>query len=242
VFDAPVDDSKPTVVFIHGCNGSPSQFDALAGAAVGERETNLGALLYDDHERLATSAEVLRRDLRKLSAATTIITHSMGALLVGYVGATEAGPVCRMSAVHLNPLIGGSHYADDIPALRWLSPLKPFIQRVFFRGSVQDLAPESDFEQTIFGEDAQPSCLAAHSTALFSEAEGYEPDIVAERIPRFFGRTRVRLLEAFAQEVITAPMVKGHNAPLDHPRAVVPVLMATIERNHSADQQLAASP
>src|SRR2546427_5032828 len=50
VMDGPFDAAKPTVVFIHGAGGAPSQFKALADA-LGER-ANLTAFLYDDLSRL----------------------------------------------------------------------------------------------------------------------------------------------------------------------------------------------
>src|SRR5205823_7928664 len=81
-----------------------------------------------------------------------IVAHSMGALLVARAGSGDCdGPLQYISVVYLNPLIGGSHYADDIPALRWLRPLRPVVQHLFFPPSVKDLIPESDFQQAIFG-------------------------------------------------------------------------------------------
>jgi hypothetical protein len=56
-----------------------------------------------------------------------------------FIGASEGDSRSCGIAADLNPSIGGSHYADDIPALRWLRPLKPTIQRMFFAPAVSDL-------------------------------------------------------------------------------------------------------
>ena len=199
VRDRPFDAAKPTVVFIHGAGGAPSQFKALADA-LGER-ANLTAFLYDDASRLTPSAHLLEQELRRLPASVTVVAHSMGTLLPGYVGAKSCDDrLRRIAAVYLNPLIGGSHYADDIPALRFLRPLKPLVQRLFFRPSVLDITPESAFEQTIFGPSSPTPCFAAHTTVLLTERAGEEPDIVRERIPLFFGRTREQLLGRMGQD------------------------------------------
>src|SRR5262245_27799663 len=221
------DERKPTVVFIHGADGRPSQFAALAQTL--DEHANSMVFLYDDRDRLAPTAEVLRKDLLQLQGAVAIVAHSMGALLPAYVGATDPDRRLRcMGAVYLNPLIGGSRYADDIPVLRWLRPLKPLIQRVLFRPSVQDLAPESTFEQTIFGSRSGASSFAAHTIILFTEVAGEEPDILADRIPFFFGRTRAELLDRTGMTVQSNRT--GHSAPLADPDMASRLILEVLER------------
>ena len=215
-----------TVVFIHGAGGTPAQFAKL-GAALGER-VNVAAFVYDDTARLAPSAEVLRGELVAVRGAVVVVAHSLGALLPLYLGATDQGGQLRcLAAVYVNPLIGGSHYADDIKALWWLRPLKPFIQRTFFRASVRDLAPENEFEQKIFGRDSAVSSFREHTVVIFTEKAGEEPDIKPERVPRFFGRTREELLARVGKVVNATPT--GHNAPLLHPEITQPIVSGFLD-------------
>src|SRR5438445_11263106 len=98
---------------------APNQFAALAGFF--SDRANTAAFLYDDSARLVEGADLLRREALRFSGQLLIVAHSMGALLVARAGSGDCdGPLRYISVVGLNPLIGGSHYADDIPALRWL--------------------------------------------------------------------------------------------------------------------------
>lgn len=227
LFASSYDAARPTVIFVHGCKGSPSQFAALA--EIIREHANLAAFVYDDSDRLAYSAAKLHRALLEAPGNIIVVAHSMGALLVAYVGETDPSQICDISAVYLNPLIGGSHYADDIPALWWLRPLKPFIQRVFFPPSVQDLAPESDFQQTIFGPKSSVSCFAERTVLLFTERESEEPDVLPDRVRRFFGRERAELVSRLGR-VVVAPAGEqgGHTEPLDSPRIFLPVIETAI--------------
>ena len=122
VVDQPLRQAVPTVLFVHGAAGAPNQFAVLAGFF--SDRANTAAFLYDDSARLVESADLLRRELLRFSGQLLIVAHSMGALLVARAGSGDCdGPLRYISVVYLNPLIGGSHYADDIPALRWLRPL-----------------------------------------------------------------------------------------------------------------------
>lgn len=240
LFASPYDAAKPTVIFVHGCTGSPSQFSALADNL--REYANLAAFVYDDSDRLAHSAAELHRALLEAPGSVVVVAHSMGALLLAYAGATDpSAQLCEVSAVYLNPLIGGSHYADDIPALWWLRPLKPFIQRTFFPPSVQDLAPESDFQQTIFGPKSAVSCFAEQTVLLFSERAGEEPDVLEDRVPRFFGRDRDELLTRLGKTVVVPPDEQdGHTAPLRLPRLSLPVIEAAIHRSEMQKKGRAA--
>ena len=152
-----------------------------------------------------------------------VVAHSMGALLLLYVGVMDGmGELQCLGAVYLNPLIGGSHYADDIPALWWLRPVKPFVQRTFFEASVRDLAPENEFQQSVFGLDAPAPSFRARSVVVLTERVGEELGVLSERVPLFFGRTRVELLERIG-EVSHVPE-RGHNAPLEELWLTVPVI------------------
>lgn len=213
---------RATVVFVHGAGGTPAQFAELAGRLRGR--VNIAAFAYDDHERLAASAEVLGRELARLRGEVVVIAHSMGTLLVAYLGATDtAGRWRCLAVVYLNPLVGGTHYADDIPALWWLRPLKPFIQRTFFRPSIRDLAPENEFQQRVFGRESAPASFREHTLVVLTEPAGKELDIKPERAPQFFGRTREELLARMGT-VIRPRGVVGHNAPLHTPEVVVPLI------------------
>ena len=211
---------KSTVVFVHGAGGSASQFKGIADA-LGDR-VNVGAFEYDDSERLAASAETLRRELVGLRNMV-VVAHSLGALLLLYAGVTDGmGELQCLGAVYLNPLIGGSHYADDIPGLWWLRSLKPFVQQTFFEASARDLAPENEFQQSVFGLDAPTPSFRARSVVILTERVGEELGVLPERLSLFFGRTRAELLERIG-EVVHEPG-RGHNAPLQQPWLTVPVI------------------
>lgn len=241
VAERPLDPALPIVVFIHGAEGAPAQFAPMARALGGG--ANLAAFFYDDTARLAASAESLRRQLSDLRGVILIVAHSMGALLPAYIGATSPAETTRcITALYLNPLIGGSHYADDIPALRWLRPVKPLVQRRLFRPSVQDLAPESAFEQTIFGSRSAASSFAVRTVILFTEVTGEEPDIVETRVPRFFARARGELLGRLGRVVPKpAALPAGHNSPLRNPNAVLPLVETALAMARPGAAACAAS-
>lgn len=231
VADSAVDLSRPTVVFIHGAEGTPARFGSLADAL--EPRANIVMFVYDDTAPLVQSAERLRAGLLALgSRPHVLVAHSMGALLPAYAGATDLNRQLRCTAaVYLNPLIGGSHYADDIPALRWLQGLKPYLQRAFFPTNVQDLTPDSVFEQIIFGRASQPSSFAARTVLLFTEHEGEEPGIAPGRIPHFFGRPRDVLLQRLGRvRTVSTAEATGHSAPLFHPDIVVPLVTELLDQ------------
>jgi pimeloyl-ACP methyl ester carboxylesterase len=237
VFDAAPDQGRPTAVFIHGCTGSPSQFAAIAERLRGR--ANLAAFVYDDRASLARSAEELRAALPASDNRVVVVTHSMGALLPAYLGATDRSSViCGLSAVYLNPLIGGSHFADDIPALRWLQPLKPYIQRAFFPASVRDLTPESEFQQRIFGPNSMAPCFAPKTVIVFTEIAGDEPDVMAERIPLFFGHTREELVARLGQVGLAPAEPAGHDAPLLQSSIALPWIEGAL---HGRDVKIAAT-
>ena len=218
-----LDHRKATAVFIHGAEGAPAQFARLA-AALGER-INSAVFVWDDTARLAPAAERLRAALTEWPGPVIVVAHSMGALLLAYVGATDRnGQLQDLTAVYLNPLVGGSRYAGDFRALRWLR-VGTLLQRLLFRPSVLDLAPEGDFQQAIFGPASAASSFAARSVVLFTERPGEEPDIRPDRVPHYFGRTRDELLERMGRVVQVPPARRsGHRAPLIEPAVVLPLV------------------
>jgi len=220
---------RPTVVFIHGAAGAPSQFAALAAGLI--ERANCAVFLWDDTARLAPNAERLRAALLRLPDCVTVVAHSMGFLLPAYAGATDPhGRLRRLAAVYLNPLIGGSRYAGDFRALRWLR-LGPILQRAFFPPHILDLAPESDFQQTICGPASGASSFAAQTRLLFTERRGREPDIPPARVPSYFGQTREALLERFGMVVrVPLPEASGHKAPLLKPDLVLPIVESLLNR------------
>jgi hypothetical protein len=224
---------RPTCLFIHGAAGAPAQFAALA-AAFHDR-VNPAAFFWDDKARLTPSAKHLRAALLRLPEPVTIVAHSMGMLLPAYLGATDGhGELRNLAALYLNPLIGGSRYAGDFRALRWLR-IGAVLQRLFLRPSFLDLAPESEFQQTICGRAGTASSFAAHTVLLFTEKRGREPDIRPARVPSYFGQTRAELLQRFGA-VVRVPSLhaSGHKAPLHAPSFVVPVLERLLEGGERA--------
>jgi hypothetical protein len=218
-----LDHHKATAVLVHGAEGAPAQFATLA-AALGGR-TNAAVFLWDDTARLAPGAERLRAALTDWPRPVIVVAHSMGALLLAYVGATDCKRQLEdLTAVYLNPLIGGSRYAGDFRALRWLR-IGALLQRLLLRPSVLDLAPESDFQQAIFGPASAASSFAARSVVLFTERPREEPDIRPDRVPHYFGRTRDELLERMGRVVQMPPARRnGHRAPLIEPEVVLPLV------------------
>jgi pimeloyl-ACP methyl ester carboxylesterase len=231
-----LDPNKPTVVFIHGAQATPSQLATLA-AALGDR-INAAVFVWDDTARLAFSAELLRVALMDCPDPIVVVAHSMGTLLPAYIGATDGdGHLRALRVVYLNPLIGGSRYAGDFRALRWLG-VGPLITRAFFRPCVLDLAPESEFEQTIFGPASAAPSFAARTMVLFTERPGEEPDIRRDRVPYYFGRTREELLGRIGR-IVRVPNTRacGHDAPLVEPT----VVLAFIEEILNAQPQSEAA-
>jgi pimeloyl-ACP methyl ester carboxylesterase len=228
-FEEPPYRGRPTVVFIHGAAGAPGQFTALAAAL--HARVNRAAFLWDYTARLAPTAERWRAALLRLPAGVTIVAHSIGTLLPAYAGATDPdGLLQSLAAVYLNPLIGGSRYAGDFRALRWLR-LGAVLQRAFCRPNVLDLAPESDFQCTICGPESAASSFARHTVLLFTERRGEEPDIRPSRVPHYFGRTREALLERLGTvRRMPPPHASGHNAPLLEPNLVLPILEELLDR------------
>ena len=214
---------RATVVFVHGRGGYPAQFAALARALDPVADT--AAFVWEDRARLVPSAEALRTDVLALPGRVAIVAASLGALLPAYLGATDPdGRLGSLGAVYLNPLIGGSRWADadralavlgDLPALRWLHDVKRLVQRTCFPPVVQDLAPESAFQQAVFGRASRPSSFAHATKIVFTERPGAEPDVRASRVRRFFGRPRRELLARMGDVVdVAAEHRTGHAAPL----------------------------
>ena len=227
--EEPLQAGRPTVVFIHGALAAPSQFAELAPAL--SDGVNRAAFLWDDGARLTPTAEHLRAALLRLPGAVAIVAHSMGMLLPAYVGATDVHGLLRdVAAVYLNPLIGGSRYAGDFRALRWLR-LGSVLQRAFCRASILDLAPESAFQQTICGLASAPSSFAPRTVLLFTERIGQEPDIRPARVPHYFGRSREELVARFGRALrLPEASASDHNAPLRKPNLVLPILEALLDR------------
>jgi hypothetical protein len=62
---------------------------------------------------------------------------------------------------------------------------------------------------------------------LFTEREGEEPDVLPDRVPQFFGRTREELLDRLGT-VVRMPN-RGHNAPLLEAELSVPLIKRFLE-------------
>jgi hypothetical protein len=114
--------NRATVVFIHSSNGTPGQFGCFADAVRGR--ANVVAFVYDDRSRLEPVATVLRDCIASLLPRVVVVAHSLGALLLAFLGAMDSQRRLRdVGAVYLNPLIGGSRYADADRALAVLGEL-----------------------------------------------------------------------------------------------------------------------
>src|SRR5690242_9354912 len=94
--DTTLDTRKSTVVFVHGANGSPSDFATLA-QSIG-RTMNVAGFTYDDKSRLRESAGLLRESIRTLPGRVAVVAHSMGGLLLSYVGTTASNNELRCVA------------------------------------------------------------------------------------------------------------------------------------------------
>jgi len=221
--ERPFQPELPTILVIHGAEAAPAQFSPFA-ARFRDR-ANCAALVWDCRARLAPTTEVLRRALLRIPGSVTIVAHSMGMLLPAYLGATDrVGALRQLAAVYLNPLIGGSRYAGDFRALAWLG-VGRLLQRAFCRPSFLDLAPESDLQQTICGSRGSRSSFAEHTTILFTERQGQEPDIPPGRVPYYFGRTRQQVLARLGTTVHLPPrQARAHQDPVRIPEIVFPLL------------------
>lgn len=239
------------MIFVHGARGSPFQFAPIAASL--RRDVNVGAFLYDDHARLAPAAESLRRELMRLSGNVVLVAYSMGTLLCASVGADDRdGRFREVGAVYVNPLIGGSRYADadpalailgDLPMLRWLHQVKTGVQRLLFPPFVQDLAPESDFQQAIFGRGSRPASFAGNTTIVFTEEPGREWDISGSRVERFFGRSRGELLARLGTVApLGAATCVGHAAVLAHEEILLPPIMQALAAQQAASPIVAQGP
>jgi hypothetical protein len=237
-FEQPPVAGQPTVLFIHGRGGMPRQFASLAGALRGR--VNVAAFLYDDAARLAAAAGLLREGAGALTDSLVMVAYSIGSLLPAYIGATDVEErFGAVSALYVNPLIGGSRYADadrvlavvgDLPGLGWLHGVKRALQRVLLPSVVQDLAPESGFQQTIFGPRSRVSSFASRTVIMFTERPGEEPDVREDRVCKLFGRSRRELIARLGTVVPTdAARHTGHTAPLAHPELILPALLAAID-------------
>ncbi len=213
----------PMVILVPGLGGGPEQFEALRASLSPELTVMIFA--YEDGARLAEAAEILGDTIARRSGEVLVIAHSMGALLPMYLGATDQRKqFSNLKAIYVNPLIGGSRYADRIKALWPLQPLEPLIQGLFFPYSVRDLVPESDFQQKLFGIRSPASTFRHATMLLFTEARGSEPDIEPARVPRFFGRRREVLLQRIGTVVSVEASVQGHTIPLESPELVIPLV------------------
>lgn len=239
VLEEPLVPGRATVIFIHGVRGAPGEFAQFAVALRGR--ANVGAFLYDATARLAPASSLLREGVLSLLAPIVMVAHSIGALLPAHIGATDPeGRLREVAAVYVNPLIGGSRYADadralavlgDMPGLRWLYGVKRAIQRRLLPSIVQDLTPECDFQQAMFGSWSRASSFAASTVILFTERPGGEPDIREDRVRKLFGRSRRELVERLGTVVpVGSAQRTGHAAPLNHPELVLPLVMTALDR------------
>jgi hypothetical protein len=230
---------RVTVIFVHGAGGHPGQFATVANAI--RDVANLGAFLYEDESRLALAGERMREEVLSLSGWVVVVANSLGAFLPAYMGATDPrGQLRHIGVVYLNPLVGGSRWADadralavlgEVPGLRWLHAVKRLIQRVFFPPVVQDLAPESDFQQIIFGSGSRASSFVHHSVVVFTERPGAQPDIRENRLRRFFGRARAELLDRMGEVLpVGAEQRTGHDAPLVDGEITLRAMRRVLER------------
>ncbi len=228
----------PTAVCVHGWRGTPANFRTLG---VHVRATaNLAFFVYDDHSRLADTAELLRHAVRALPGPCLFIGFSMGALLPAYASATDVnGDLHRVAALYLNPLLGGTRYADadpvlamldQIPGLQWLHELKRLFRRRFLPESVEDLDPRSRFQQAIFGEAASRPTLRERTIIVWTEDDSSRYVSVApRRVPAFFGCSRDELLGRLGRVAALPPgHARGHTAPINDPSLVLPLLHAAI--------------
>lgn len=174
---------------------------------------NLGRFEYDPERRLKESAEGLRRELLRLTGPVCVVARGAAALLPLYLGASDpSGRLSALAAIYLDPLIGGSRYASDLPMLWPLRPLKSLVFRNFCAPSVQDLAPESDFQQAIFGRRSRPSTFRGRTIVVSSSEVDDEPGIPATQAPWFFGRSRATLLDRVG-DVLKRPGSPRAGAP-----------------------------
>jgi hypothetical protein len=227
---------QPTAVCVHGWHGTPADFRQL-GPCI-RKSANLAFFLYDDRHRLASTAELLRRELRGLRGERLLIAFSMGALLPAYAGATDWGAELRgVVAFYLNPLLGGTRYADadpllarldQIPALQWLHSVKQLIHRLFFPPSVRDLDPRSSFQQAIFGAAGRPATFRDRTTIIWTEDDSSRyVSVFPHRVPTFFGCTHEELLQRLGDLAAIPPRgTRGHTAPIDEPGFILPLLEA----------------
>ena len=186
------------------------------------------------------ASERLRKDVLSLPGRVAIVANSLGAFLPAYIGATDPQARLRnVRAIYLNPLIGGSRYADadralavlgEVPGLGWLYGVKRLIQRAFFPRVVQDLAPESDYQQVIFGLHSCASSFARGTMILFTERGGEQPGIRDHRFRRFFGRSRAELVARMGQVLpVETGQWSGHDAPLVEPEIVLRPIRKLLE-------------
>lgn len=235
--EAALDPRLGTVVFVHGLGGAPARFAEHARSLRGM--VNLGAFLYDDRARLAPSAEALRAALSRLPGRVLLVAHSVGALLAARVGVADVeGRFAGLRALFLNPLVGGSRHADadpalvllgSLPMLRWLHGVKRGLQRAFLPAAIQDLTPECDFQQAIFGARSRRSSFADGTSILFTEKPGGELDVREPRVRQLFGRSRDELIERLGSVVpVAAADRTGHTAPLTRPDLVVRAAAAAL--------------
>lgn len=227
----------PTVVFIHGHGGAPAQFGPHAQSLGGQ--INLAAYLYDDEAPLEPAALHLQRDLEVLPRPVVIVAYSMGALLPAFLGTNDRRRcLAALSAVYLNPLIGGSRHADadrllavlgEIRGLHWLHEIKRMVLRRFFAAAILDLDPESSFQQAIFGRKGGTSSFASRTQLLFTELPGAAIDVRAERALKLFGRPRGELLHRLGTPMeLSTECCLGHRTPLTHPHWVTPLLQQAV--------------
>jgi len=204
-------------------------------------KVNLGAYFYDDDGPLEVAARNLQRDLETLPGPVVVVAYSMGALLPAYVGSNDRSHrLAHLAAVYLNPLIGGSRYADadrllavlgEVPGLQWLYDVKRVVLRLLFAAAVRDLAPESEFQQSIFGCNGTASSFADRTCLVFTEVPGAEIDVRADRTLKLFGHPRGDLLRRLGTPVTVDPAhCLGHRTPLTHPQWVTPLLESVVAK------------
>jgi hypothetical protein len=238
VVDAAEEPPHGTLLWIHGGRGAPAQFARLVAAL--QHRLHVAAFVYDDHGRLPPAAAALGVALRVLPKPVVLVAHSLGTLLPGWVGARDrAGRLRGVGAVYLNPLVGGSRHADADPVLavlgsirglRWLHAVKHGIQRALFPSVVQDLTPESAFQQTIFGRDSAASSFAPQTRVLVTDRPRDVRNVRPERALHFFGRTPAALLERMGRRVARPPgYPAGHDMPLVQPAPTLAAIEEVLE-------------
>lgn len=226
----PVASGSPTIIFIHGLEGSPRNFSLFKTHI--NRNANTLFFLYNKRDGLLINGERLRRALAEVPADTTVIAHSAGALLIHFAGATDLiKELCNIQVIYLNPLLGGSYYSDGFMGSGRYSIFYPFVRPFAVDNLIRDLKPESFFQQVIFGEHYIPSCLAANSSVIVTESDEAKTGITKARFKEVFGKTRSQAILQMGKRLTLKNWLHiGHQGPLVHPEIVVPYIPDALRR------------